>query len=173
MRLGVAALFLLSIVGCSSEAEREAVPAPTISDATDVPADDRPAESSSAPSATENRSESPPAPERTQSSNEVRNRVLRDPLAESCPFPASACTGPCVPLTGARFDDANQCFSSEVVVGCLLGRGQLNSDLVCFKRSQDGVVLSTSSSLREKLGPDWEGCSLDEEDALRTGAVCR
>jgi hypothetical protein len=173
VKVGVAALFLLSIVGCSSEPERETSPAPKVSDATDVPAAAHPAESSSPPGAIDDPFESPPATAPTQRSDEPLNRVLRDPLAEACPFPATACTGPCVPLTGARFDDANQCLSSEVVVGCLLGRSQINTDLVCFKRSRDGVILGTSRSLRDKLGPDWESCTVDEMDALRNGAVCR
>lgn len=167
MRFGVAVLFL--IVACSCpETPKEAVP--------DVPsvlsAASSPSVSSGGSGFIDRTPDSPRTTEPPQRSADAVTPYLLDPLAASCPIPASTCPDTCVAVTGARFDEAKQCFPSTLVVGCLHPNSQLNSDLTCLKR-HDGVVLAGSSSLRSKLGPDWGFCNREETDAVLNGAACR
>lgn len=169
MRFGVAVLFLL--VGCSSrEAPGETALAPKVN-ATAATATDSAMDS---PSVNTSRSDSPRAAVPIEGSYDAFDRYRLNPFPPppSCPFPASTCSPPCVPVTGTRIDNANQCLSSAVVVGCLHGDTQLNTDAACFKRSQDGVLLGTSSSLRDTLGADWESCTRDEAAVLFNHSVC-
>jgi hypothetical protein len=161
MRLGVSTLFLLTIVGCSSEAVRDTslapqgdVPLLTATDST-VASD---------PPAIDSRSDSPRATD-LASGAPVKPPVLAV-MTETkllCPFPASECpsSSSCSPVTGYLMDEARRCVS-PVVVGCS-GPLITNTDASCFKRG-DGVILPGSSSLRQALGlgPEWTGCDVTE-----------
>ncbi len=174
MRFRVPALLFTLVVGCSYDAEKETL-TPTRSEAAVVPAADSP-EQSSAPeqsaaaagtSTIDTPSDSPRTTEPMQPDRDAFDRLRLDPEG-TCPFPASACPESCVSVTGARRDEAKQCVSS-VVVGCLPRNGQVNSDLRCY-RSNDGIVVEGSGSLRPLLGPDWSGCPLGGASALAASA---
>lgn len=169
MRFGITAFFLLTTVGCTSGSEE---PSPKIGDGTVAAADSR-SESSSVTTANATPSDSPRTAETAHIAAKRAASVSLDPLGASCPFPASTCSGPCVPVTGVTFDNANQCLSSSVVVGCLHKDSQIATDVTCFKRRQDGVLLGTSLTLRDKLGSDWGACPLDEQGALFGHVVCQ
>lgn len=165
MRFGLAALFLLLLVGCSSEAVRETSLAPKVSDAPAVGAASSPAEAPRGPSTIDTSSGSPGTTEPTQSSDEPVNPALLDSLKPSCPIPASTCPDRCAPVFGWRFEEANECYS-PVAVACLPninGTYTMNSDLGCYKR-EDGVILATSpSTVGHKLGSGWSRCDPNKD----------
>lgn len=155
MRLGTAALLL--VVGCSSEVARDATQLPQ-DDVSVLTATDTTVES--APTAIDSPSASSREAEPTHRSVKPTIPHLERAEPPSCPVPASTCSSSCVPITGRRFDEANQC-ALPVVVGCWPRDGFLNTDALCLRRG-DGVILTASSSYRRKLGSNWRVCGTNE-----------
>lgn len=171
MRVGAVAL--LVIVGCtSSERATRSEPTPKVGDMPS-PSAGNPM-SSQPPSAIDAGSDATFAPTSPQNWDAGLIPFFLDPFGAACPFPASTCSGDCVPVTGILPDDASHCLS-PVVVGCVPEKRDwiTNGETVpnCFRRL-DGIILVTGILYLNHLGPDWKVCNRDDRDLTSNMPAC-
>jgi hypothetical protein len=80
-----------------------------------------------------------------------------------CPFPATECPIGCIKVDAFALDEARQC-TQPVTLGCR-PEGRSTTDGPCFKRIEDGLLVSVpSSDMYGRAG--WIRCSFEDQHRI-------
>lgn len=86
----------------------------------------------------------------------------------TCPAKAPTCPTGCAPLEVMAIDEANQCLSTPVVVGCWDGVGGANALAGCIKDAVSGTkyLTPTTTYIKELVSSgEWELCTTSVSQA--------